>query len=424
VSTGTACQLPLDYAPTGAGSGTLTLLYSYVDDSGNAKTGSVGIMYRATTSNSIVATPSPTSLGVYIGSSNPVTFTFTTDDGNPATMLSITSDLTALPTGWSTGASSFSCATVSTGTGCQLALTYAPNAPASGTLSLSYAYLDDSGASKTGTATINYSATPPPHLYLADFTGSVLVCAFNSDGTLGTCVDSGASFTNPSGIVFSGSSRAYVADHGTNTVYLCAVALNGTFSSCTAQGSNFTNPWQLAISGTTLYANDGDSSGGVTWCSILSDGSLQNCAASTGTGTFGIAVNATFAYVGTTATDVQVCGIGALGALVSCANTGGGFSGVAGITLSGGYAYVSNQSSGAVSVCAVDPNTGTLGTCADSSVGSAPGSVAFKGSGAYVDDAGNGNVYLCSIDVSGALTGCAVTNGSTTFGVPVQIAVH
>ena len=47
MSAGTTCQLPLSYAPTAIGSGTLTFGYSYTNDAGFAKTGTVSIAYRA-----------------------------------------------------------------------------------------------------------------------------------------------------------------------------------------------------------------------------------------------------------------------------------------------------------------------------------------------------------------------------------------
>jgi hypothetical protein len=157
----------LKYAPTGVGSGTLTLSYSYLNDAGVAKTGSLNIAYRATTNNNIVGTPSPNPVAVTTGNSAPVYVTFTTDDGYLASNLSVTSDLVALPSGWSSGSSSFACQTVSTGTGCQLSLTYAATAVGSSTLSLAYSYNDDSGTPKSGTVNIPYIAMPPPHLYVA-----------------------------------------------------------------------------------------------------------------------------------------------------------------------------------------------------------------------------------------------------------------
>jgi hypothetical protein len=159
LSSGNGCQLPLMYVPTAAGSGTLMLTYAYKNNAGAAKTGSVNIAYRATTNDNIVGTPSPTPLAVVIASSTTVNIVFTTDDGNLANHLSVTSNFAALPTGWSSAVSSFACAAVSTGTGCQLSLTYAPAATATGTLSLTYSYDDDSGTPKTGSVNIPYTAT-------------------------------------------------------------------------------------------------------------------------------------------------------------------------------------------------------------------------------------------------------------------------
>jgi len=159
VSTGNGCQLNLSYAPAAAGTGTLVLSYSYRNNAGEAKTGTVSVPYRATTDENVVGTPSQNPLAVAVGSLTPVTVTFTTDDGNLASALSVTSGLTALPAGWSSTSTSFSCASVSVGTGCQLALTYAPTAPAGGTLTFGFTYTNNLGIVKSGTVTLAYSAT-------------------------------------------------------------------------------------------------------------------------------------------------------------------------------------------------------------------------------------------------------------------------
>jgi hypothetical protein len=159
LSSGNGCELTLMYAPAVAGSGTLVLSYSYLNNAGFAKTGSVSISYRATTDDNVLGTPNQNPLAVAVGSLTPVTVTFTTDDGNPASALSVTSGLTSLPAGWSSTSSSFSCAAVSVGSGCQLALTFAPTAPASGILTLGFSYTNNSGIVKSGTVTIAYTAT-------------------------------------------------------------------------------------------------------------------------------------------------------------------------------------------------------------------------------------------------------------------------
>jgi hypothetical protein len=159
VDVATTCQLPLTFTPTAAASGTMTLRYTYVNNAGQAKGGSINVPYRATTDDTVVATPSPTSLTVLTGTTTSVTATFVTNDGNPASALSVTSALTALPAGWSSPSNAFTCSTVSAGSVCQLALTYQPTIATSSTLTIGFSYTNDSGSVKTGTLNIPYQAT-------------------------------------------------------------------------------------------------------------------------------------------------------------------------------------------------------------------------------------------------------------------------
>jgi hypothetical protein len=160
VSDGTVCQLPLTYAPTTVGSGTLTLGFSYTNDAGDAMTGTVSIMYRATSDDTVGASVSPAPAVASVSSGVPVgvTVTFATSDGAPAGPLSV-SGLTALPAGW-TGPASFTCPTVSNGTICQLGLSFAPTTTGGGSFQLSYSYNNDNGTPETGMATVSYTANP------------------------------------------------------------------------------------------------------------------------------------------------------------------------------------------------------------------------------------------------------------------------
>jgi hypothetical protein len=159
LGSGSTCQLMLSYAPTGVDNGTLTLNYAYLNNADAPKTGSVAIDYRTTTNDNVLAASSTTSLNAVTGStSNPVVVTFTTDDGNVASSLS--ADLTALPADWSSASSTFTCATVSVGTSCQVSLNYAPTVAASSTLTFGYSYVNSAGTTQTGTVSILYSATP------------------------------------------------------------------------------------------------------------------------------------------------------------------------------------------------------------------------------------------------------------------------
>ena len=197
VSTGNGCQLHLKYAPTALTSGNITLRYAYSDENGDANIGLVNVLYAATTDDNVIATPSTTGeIDSMTGSTQPVTITFTTDDGRAATGLRITSDLTALPPGWSSGAPAFTCVTVESGTGCQLVLTDAPTVVGSGSVSLGYSYVNNAGATKTGTLSIPYRVTANDHvvptanpLTVAAVTGSTnaVTVTFNTDdGNLAT----------------------------------------------------------------------------------------------------------------------------------------------------------------------------------------------------------------------------------------------
>ena len=125
VDAGSGCVLNLTYAPTAADSGTLTLEYVFVDDSTMPSTGgSISIAYAATAANNVVAAASPTGqINAVAGAGNQsVSVNFTTDDGYAATDLTVTTDLSALPAGWSSASPNLTCAIVSSGSGCQLAL--------------------------------------------------------------------------------------------------------------------------------------------------------------------------------------------------------------------------------------------------------------------------------------------------------------
>jgi hypothetical protein len=152
--------MALAYAPVAAARGTLPLTYTYKNNAGLTKTGSVNIAYRATTDNNVVGTPGSPSLAVLTGSSTPVDIVFTTDDGNPAVDLVVTSGLDVLPADWSSNASALTCATVGSGTSCAVTLTYAPLTAATGTVTIGYQYTNNSGIAKTGTASIAYTAGP------------------------------------------------------------------------------------------------------------------------------------------------------------------------------------------------------------------------------------------------------------------------
>jgi hypothetical protein len=161
VSTGSGCHLPLVFAPTAAGSGTLSINYSYVDGSGAARTAAFNIPYATVAHDTVLASASPSGqiTAAETTGSRSVAVTFNTNDGASAADLSLITDLTKLPAGWSSTSTSFSCVSVSTGNGCQLQLTYAPMALGGGTLALRYAYNDAAGTANVGLLNVAYAAT-------------------------------------------------------------------------------------------------------------------------------------------------------------------------------------------------------------------------------------------------------------------------
>src|ERR1700722_18788994 len=144
VGNGSSCVLNLTYAPTAAENGSVAVNYIFINNAGQEQTpgGTVTLPYAATTANNVVAASSPIGqVTAALGAGGqPVTINFTTDDHNAATNLALTTDLGSLPAGWSSTATSFACAFVSTGSGCQLPLQFAPTAAATGMLAVNYTY--------------------------------------------------------------------------------------------------------------------------------------------------------------------------------------------------------------------------------------------------------------------------------------------
>jgi hypothetical protein len=423
-STGNGCELALTYAPVSVASGTLSLQYAYEDNSGAARTGTVAIPYAATSANTVVGTPAPSGQ-IAVAAGGPgqaVLVTFATDDANPASSLSVTSDLATLPAGWSSASPTFSCASVSSGTACELGLTYAPSAGGSGTLTLNFAYMNNSGTPRTGSVGIPYVATVS-HVYVAELNSSLYYCSINGDGTLSDCATTGG-ISGVTGVVLK-DDLAYVTLYGSSTVVVCNIGGDGGLSGCASTGSDFFLPFVAAVSGNTFYAANGHFMHAITYCSIGSNGTLSSCAETSGlSGAEGIASAGGYVYASMPgANTVYVCAQAVDGSLQGCAATGSGFSQPEGIAISGGYAYVANSAPGTVSTCSINTNNGTLSGCTTSTVGSGPMGIALHGSRAYVSTR-NGSIFVCDVSGTGALTNCAISNGGAAFGLLVQIAAQ
>jgi len=368
-NTGSGCQLSLAYTPLAATSGSLQLNYSFHAHSGTTKTGSLTILYVATTHNTVGTTQSPSgTIGAVVNSGSvPVTLTFTTNDGNPATAITITSGLSTLSAsfpGWS-GPATFSCASASTGTGCQLALTYAPTINGSGSVALGYSYNDDSGTPQTGTASIAY-ASIPGFLYITGVTqGNVSSCALGVDGSVTSCTIAATGFTAtgappgtgaPTGIAFSGNWVYVTPGAAATDVDVCPVNTDGSLGTCTL-AVPLGLPNALAVSGGYLYVSDG-STPYVASCTINNaDGSLSACTPN---------------YIG------------------SWINT------MDGIAVTATNAYMVDGNGANLSTCTVSPSDGTLSSCTQQTlIGTDPGgnntSTTTAPSSTYVY---GGNLYV------------------------------
>lgn len=425
----TSCVLPLSYAPVAYGSGMLTLGYSYINNAGLTKSGTLTIDYRAVTNDSIGGTASPASLSVRTGSSTPVTVTFVTSDGHPASALSLTTALTALPAGWTSSASSLSCATVSAGTTCSLSLTYAPTvAITGGSLNLQYAYTNDAGVADTGTVSIAYTAITP-YLYVANNgTGTVSSCPLNVDNSLGTCAATGSGFTAPYGVAFDGIHAYITNDVGTtgSLVSECTLGASGTLGGCaTTGGGSFTSATAVTVNAAGTYAYI-EQSAGLDVCAVNSgNGALSSCvvtgAAYAPLAGFALSTDGVHAYAVHAGNTLDVCTLTASGTIVSCAPSSVAVTQAqAALAVQNGNLYVSTTA-GALYVCPL-ASTGGINGCQSTGVGSNAAGIAFLGSTAYVSTNGAA-VLVCPVNTDGTLGSCT-TNGDASFSGTSGLVVH
>ncbi len=401
------CPLQLAYAPTAAvPPATLTLQFSYTDDAGAARTGSVAIAYSAAVPGAVTAAATPANASsTFIGSTAAVNMVFSAT-GGAATNLQITS---TLPTGWTLAGGTLPCAQVGSGNACEATLNYAPvSATAATNLTLQYAYTDNFGESRTGQANIPYSAVP--HLAFITNTSSnpVTQCTLSVTGALENCTQAASPVINgPVGVTLNGTQAyiggfsgitvcntgsaglsgcvsestggdeseavafdgnvAFISNQGTGTVQTCTVAADGTLNGCTT-AANVTPfldaPSELAFQGTTLYIPNA-ASPDITICPVTG-GVIGACTnASLISPSVKVVVSGTLAYVTTgLMNSVQLCSVNADGSLGGCADSGAGavFNNPFGMTLSGGFAYVVNRGDSTISQCTVAAN-GQLGAC-------------------------------------------------------------
>jgi hypothetical protein len=417
VDLGNGCTLNLNYSPTAVASGTIVFSYRYTSAGGTAKTGTVSIPYVATADNNVVATAAPSGQidTVVGGSGKTVTLTFTTDDGNLARNLLITSDLGNLPAGWSFPAApnppAFGCATLATGSGCQLTLLFAPTSVVSGTLQLAFSYNSNAGAAKTGTASLQYSSTTHNRL-LATVTPSGQVTAEVNEGTQIATITFTSDDGNPvTNVAITGGLTSLPTDWTGPANFTCASAATG-------------NGCALPL---TFQPTSASSNGTIslTYSYVDNAGTAQ-----TGAVNVPYASVPIYFYVNGQTDSVLRCAASFTDSSLSgCITVASGFGIPYGLIFNGNIAYVADQEGGAVSMCPVNID-GTLAACTPAT---APGPNPYTSPNAMsifngvlyaVDSNGATPVIGCVIDGDGTLSGCGDTGYSapTPMNVPFGIA--
>lgn len=416
VSTGNGCQLSLRYTPVAATtSQVLTLGFTYIDSSGAQRTGTVDLTYSATLANTAVATVTPSGpIQALVGTTNPVSVSFATSDGTPATNLNITSGLSSLPPGWSVNTLSLPCSSVTTGTSCQLSLSYAPTAALpSSTLTLGYSYTNNAGQAATGTVNIPYMATAPSTV-VATPTPAGPISAFVGANALVTVAFSSSDGSTDKNVRITSTLPAGWSQVS-STLPCSAVVANGA---CTL-GLAYTPTVTTASSNLVLQYAYTDNSG----------------QSQTGRLTIVYSANSHFAFISNvSANTVSQCEVGVAGQFIDCTpQTSPLFGDPTGMTISNGRLYVTGNPSGTVNKCSLD-STGLSGCTSTGNGMSSPIGLAIKGSMAYVSDQASGTIFQCSIDPTGDLTGCAglpvsggfigqvAVNGSTLYVLPINQA--
>ncbi len=425
VTTGNACQLVLSYAPALAASGTLTIPFTYRNNAGVAKAGTLNIPYRATTNDNGVATPTQASIAVRTGTVTPLSISFTTDDGNPASQLRVTAGLgAALPPGWTGPAGAFTCAGFAGGNGCQLALQYAPTADDSGAVTLAFSYLNDAGFARTGTVSIAYTATTN-NLYVTNGSGGTLsLCPLNADGTVAPCSPTAAGSSGAAGIAL-GSAAAFLTTASANSVAECPLGPGGVLGTCVSSSLPFTAPTQILVnpSATVAYV---DQATGVLACALDGSGALSGCvpagATLTAGGGLALSDDGLHAYaIG--AGGLNVCLIATDGTLTGCTPSGSGTGAAQRVLGYHGSALYAAAAGGSLITCPVNPDA-TLGACQSLTVtgGAMIQGLAFNGPAAYLS-AGTATLWSCAVASGGALGSCTPFS-DPTFGATAGLAVR
>lgn len=376
-TTGT-CRLQAIYTPTApAASSDMRFSYVYTDDAGAAREGAYTLAYRVLPANSVVTSQRPEGvLRGIVGRTAPVTLEFESSDGEPAASLKVTTRLAALPAGWASEQPEFGCSAVGRGQACRLALAYSPVVPVDeSALELAYSYVDSSGASRSGTARLDYSAALAGSVYASlDASDPLLVrpgerreitVRFGTtNGVRASALRLSTDPANKAGWSVRPDWQGCANVEGSGSCNLTLV-----FAPSAALGPDtlslaytYTDNLGEARSGSVDIAYSSrlyeayiadyreDALGGVRLCTISVDGILSNCAAAEvdlpaeGRKISHVLASGRQAYVSSLAasdrSSVFLCAIAADGGLKDCRETGRIGTGVRRVLLQGASAYI------------------------------------------------------------------------------------
>lgn len=425
VSVGNGCQVELTYAPTSVGTGTLPLGYGYLDNSGNSRTGTINIAFAATANNNATAAVSPSGqIAVTAGASESLTITFTSDDGNPLTGFTVTSDLQSLPSGWSSASSSLDCATVSSGSGCELDLTYAPSGAASGTAQINFSYVNHAGMTRNESVSIPYVAYGP-HLFMASASAGIYRCPINLDGSLSACVLSLSG--GRTGLTFVGN-QAYASSYASNgLIDRCNVEITGEFNGCVQMGTALTSviPHSLVRIGDYLhvaYIEPGETD--MFRYDVDADGLLSNLQYTTHYNYYvnDLEVANNRLYLTNSqfnGTFVNVCSISATGTFSSCAMALGSLAVPQDVFVQGARAWITTRTDNSVWTCDVSAIDGTFSNCVTTATGlSTLGKITVYNDRAYLTS--STGITICDVVANGSLANCSAS-GQTVIGGQMQV---
>jgi hypothetical protein len=461
--------------PSGAGGGGS-------NTGGGAPIGPIGGGGPAGSTDVIVATPSDSAVSVAVGAAQTVSITFTSSDGNAISGFAVSGTLATLPAGWS-GPGNFSCASVSTGSGCVLNLTYAPTAGAIGTLAIDYVFVNNAGTPSTGgsvnipyaaTTNDNAVATVSPtgqiNAVLGQGAQAVLVTFTTDDGRPATALQltsslspgalpagwSSTAGTFSCGSFSSGNScqlaltyaptspgggtlvlnYAYLNDAGEPLTGAVNIAYRATADN-TVSGMPSQTPLAVVTgSATTITVtfttDDGNPATNFSVTSSLSPSALPSGWSSTAPGGFtcltvttGAACQLSLMYAPTAPTPIASNTLSLTYGYNN--NSGTAETGTVSISYAAtqAYLYIAQLGAPNVSYCLLAGN-GTTTNCTATSASatfSAPTGIAFNGSGqAFVADEGANTIFVCSVMANGDLSSCV--NSGATVAAPFNLAVN